>query len=205
MKYLLLIPAVFVFVFTSCVKDRTQATVVATPVRGDTVIYYWNFNVEDSSIQTPDLALITGAKFNYYSAYIDYTDGTPINVQNGADSGSCLRVRNPSDSIIFRMPTTGYDSVTLSYAVRRSNNGASQNAISYTVDGVNYITTAIGNNVYDVDTLFGRKEFILTQDGAINNNPKFAVKIAFRGSPDPHTATSGNCRFDNFCLKGKTQ
>lgn len=183
-----------------CVKDRVQPVVVAPVVSADTLMYFWGFNIEDSSLRTPDYGVVTGAKFKYYCSFIDYTAGSVLNLPSGADSGTCLRVRNPSDSIIFKMPTTGYDSVTFSFAARRSNSGPSLNSIFYTVDGTNYITTAIGSNTYNIDTLFNRYEYRLTTDAAINNNPAFAIKIVMSNN---NTAPTGNDRFDNVSLRGK--
>ncbi len=200
MKKLAFIVLSIIIITSGCVKDRKQGAVVVPPVVSDTLMYFWNFNNADSSNHAPDVAVNTGAKFSYYSAYIDYIDGSVLNLQAGADSGMALRVRNPSDSLVFHMPTTGFDSVTFSFAERRSNSGPPLNTITYTVDGVNYINTAIGSNSYSVDTLFAKYNYILSSDPQINNNPKFAIKIQFTSG---NTGTSGNDRFDNVCLKGK--
>ncbi|NDC40262.1 MAG: hypothetical protein EBZ77_01740 [Chitinophagia bacterium] len=202
MKQAFIAIAAITCIFAGCVKDRKQSAIVVPPIKGDTVLYYWSFNNGDSSQHSPDEAVNSGAGFSYYSSYIDYTDGALVNLRSGYDSGFCLRVRNPSDSIIFRMPTTGYDSVTLSYAIRNSgSSGATENAIFYTVDGSNYIADAIGNNKYPVtDTVFFQKLFTLSSDARINDNPKFAVKIVFTAN---NTGAKGNNRFDNVTLKGK--
>lgn len=190
-----------VICLAGCVKDREQSAVVCnSQVKGDTVLYYWNFNTGDSAVKTPSVSLGAGATFKYYSSYIDFTTGSPLNAIAGDDSGMCLRVRNPSDSVIFFMPTTGYDSVTFSFAVRRSNNGPAQNSLLYTVDGTNYISDAIGANVYDIDTLFTRKEYRFACDPKVNNNPKFAIKLTMLNN---NTGTSGNDRFDNVMLRAK--
>ena len=202
MKQTIIAVLVLAISVAGCVKDRKQGAVVVPPVTGDTVMYFWSFNGGDSSMRTPDVAVNAGATYNYFCSYIDFTNGTFVNQQYGADSGLCLRVRNPADSIIFKMPTTGYTDVTLSYAIRNSgSSGPTENAISYTTDGISYVTDAIGGNTYPVtDTVFFQKQFTLTADSKINNNPKFAVKIVFTAG---NTGTKGNDRFDNVCLKGK--
>jgi hypothetical protein len=195
------IASVCLLLIAGCVKERTQPTRAASPVIGDTVIHFWNFNNGDSSSRAASISMVPGATFRYYAQYIDFTGGSLLNLFGGADSGYCLRVRNPADSLVFKMPTTGYDSVTLRFAVRRSNSGPTQNALSYTTDGVTYTTKAIGANVYDVDTLFNVENYILSQDPAINNNPNFGVKIVFLNVTPG--STSGNGRFDNVMLRGK--
>jgi hypothetical protein len=207
-RYLLLIPVlVAILCATGCIKDRVQpagqGTTTGTPIpAGDTLMYYWSFNGADSSMRQADFG-VHGGTFNYYCAYIDYTGGSPINVQGGAaDSGQCLRVRNPSDSLIFYMPTTGYDSVTFAFAEEASStsSGSTLNGISYTTDGVNYVTTALGNsNTYNIGITFALYTFNFSSDPATSNNPKFAIKITPLNN---NTGTSGNDRFDNVTLSG---
>ena len=144
MKKIFFLFAFASFIIASCVKDRLQpaAAPVVTP-NGDTLMYYWNFNGQDSSKRTADFAVHSGSTFKYYCSYIDYTGGSKLNLIGVTDSGYCLRLRNPSDSVIFYMPTTGYDSISLSFAQEASSSGPSSCAIFYTTDGVHFISTAL--------------------------------------------------------------
>jgi hypothetical protein len=192
-----------VMVIASCVKDRIPptATPVVTPAN-DTLMYYWSFHNQDSSNHTPDFGVNSGAQFIYDCNYIDYTSGTLLNVMGGyADTGFCLRVRNPSEYLIFEMPTTGYDSIVMQYAEEASStsSGSTINDISYTTDGVNYISTAFSNSSYNIGITFQVYSFDFSSDPSTNNNPKFAVKITFANQ---NTGTSGNDRFDNVSLQG---
>ena len=196
----------FALFLSACVKDRIQPAAV-TPVlgSGDSLMYYWNFDNADSSQHGTSFtgAGLSGASFKAYCSYIDYTTGTLVNIQrNGTAGGSCLRVRNPSDSIIFTMPTTGYKNITLQFAEQRSSSGPSQNSVYYTTDGKNYISSGLANNAYLVDTTFGLHGFDFSADVNTNNNSKFAVKIIFNNN---NTSTSGNDRFDNVSLFGEKQ
>lgn len=195
----------FALFLSACVKDRTQPA-VAPPVlgSGDSLMYYWDFDNTDSSKHgaTYTITGLSGASFKAYSSYVDYTTGTLVNVQRSGTGGSCLRVRNPSDSIIFTMPTTGYKNMTFQFAEQRSSSGPPQNAIYYTTDGKNYISSGLANNAYLVDTTFGLHAFDFSADANTNNNPKFAVKIIFSNN---NTGTSGNDRFDNVTLFGEKQ
>lgn len=202
MKRLLILCTATTAILASCVKDRIQPPVSnVINTAGDSLIYFWDFNVEDSADHSPAFSAgSAAAAFHYHSAYIDYTTGSGVNLRTGFDTGSSLRVRNPSDSVIFAMPTTGYKNVVMQFAEQRSNSGPSINAISYTTDGVNYINTAISSvSTYTVDTAFGLHAFNFTSDPSTNNNSKFAVKIVFTNN---NTSTSGNDRFDNVSLEG---
>lgn len=206
-KNILFVGVVFIVMLSACIKDRTiPASGPITIPTTDTLIYYWNFNKGDSSVRTPDFSKIgAGAYFSYNCAYIDYTNGSKLNLLGITDSGQCLRVRNPSTDLIFYMPTTGYDSVVFIYAEEASStkSGSTINSISYTVDGQTFTTpTTMGTNPYNVDTTFTLQTFNFSSDPAVNNNPKFAVKISFVNN---NTGTSGNDRFDNVSLSGSKQ
>ena len=188
---------------SSCVKDRLQpATPVVVISASDTLMYYWSFNGADSSVRTADVAIHNGAFYSYYASYIDFTTGSGLNLRDGADSGSSLRLRNPYDSVIFHMPTTGYDSISVEFAAEASGSGPSQSAIYYTTDGVNYISTALGNNTFAIGTTFAAYSYSFASDANVKNNPKFAIKIVPLNN---NTGTSGNDRIDNVSMSGVKQ
>ena len=214
MKKNLLFITLILITAASCVKDRNPPAAgtgggTQNLPSGDTLMYYWNFNNQDSSARTADYSVpgLTGM-YNYSASYIDFTGGSNLNLINGTDSGQCLRVRNPSQDLIFSMPTTGYDSVVLTYAEEASSttSGSTINTITYTTDGVNYISTALtnngGSNQASIGIVFGLYTFNFSSDPNVNNNPKFAVKITFSNN---NTGTSGNDRFDNISLSGVRQ
>ncbi len=204
MKKNLFFIAIILITAASCVKDRLQP--VAGPVvnpTGDTLMYFWNFNSGDTLV---DFSVHgTTAYLTYDASYADYTGGSKLNLIGTTDSGQCLRVRNPSTDIIFHMPTTGYDSLVFSFAEQASSltSGSTTNAIQYTTDGVNYgWLSSMGNNQYGLDTVFTKQSFSFAKDPAVNNNPKFAVKITF---VNQNTGAKGNDRFDNISLSGVRQ
>ena len=192
--------AIITIAASSCIKDRLQpkAGPVVIP-NGDTLMYYWSFNNADSSHRAPDFGVHSGGIYKYYCAYIDYTAGSVLNLHGTSDSGQCLRLRNPSDSVIFKMPTTGYDSISLSFAVEASSSGPSLNAVFYTTDGVHFISTGLTNNSYSVTTAFTLQSFSFAADPNTNDNPNFAIKIVQLNN---NTGTSGNDRLDNLSLSG---
>jgi len=156
--------ALCVAVATSCVKDRNinTTTVVIPPVNtgGDTLIYYWNFNTDTLHYLTPNVALVTGSSLAYSGAYSDTVQpGTTVNAV-GADtvltaSSAALRLRNPaSGPFTLTLPTTGYKNIVVKYAEDHTSKGATENTVTYTVDGVNWINTAISSYAsYSVDSV----------------------------------------------------
>lgn len=179
-----------------------------------TVLYYWSFNGGDSSMHAPDISnSATGgtATYDYYCAYTDYITGSSVNVQPGYAAGNCIRFRNPSDSVVFYMPTTHFKNIMFSYVEQKTTNGAKTNAVHISTDGVTFtsssVADAVDSSVYTVDSLdattgdtlqFQLKTFDFSSYAAVNNADLFAISIVF--SDD--TANTGNNRFDNITLMG---
>ena len=211
----------------TALSTATNYTITATNSFGNTtatisiavntaplfLLHYWNFNnlaVGSLPSVNADSTLITTSTANItYSGtgagYMDqYASPSTLNAQNGDVSGLGLRFRNPSDTrnVIITAPTTGYKNVVLKFATARSStSGASVQNYSYSLDGINFITTGLATTTfnpntdptYDVITL----DFS-TINGA-NNNPNFVVKINF-GGPETSGAT-GNNRIDNVTFQ----
>lgn len=171
-------------------------------------LYYWHFNTFDPSSSVTsipaDFGLIedADATMTYTgtgpSDIDDYSTGSIINTHFNQPSGKCARVRNPSEgrSLLFNLPTTGYQDIKFAYAMQRTNAGQLSNLISYSVDGTNFIQLP---TVFNVQTDFSLIEADLSTIPAANNNPNFKIRIAFQGNT---TGDSGNNRIDNITLKG---
>ena len=206
-----LLSTVFCIAALAAINTRSHAQ--------GTVIYNWDFNGMDSSVHTPSYTAsgAGSASYQYWASYTDFTTGTPLNLKSGDYPGSCIRFRNPSDSVIFHVPTTGYHHIQFSYAEQRTNSGSQSNSVMFTTDGTHYQSATIADPAiadsanYTVDSLdvvvdttsnisWELHTFTFTADtAAINNNPNFAIAIVFNDGP---TLTSGNDRFDNITLKG---
>ena len=215
-KYLLsiMLLTLCVVIVASCVKDRVTSAgnVITPPVNtgNDTLIYLWDFNSDSATAFTPTMSIVSGASLSYAgTSYDTVQPGTTLNAV-GADTvlsagSASLRLRNPAGVFILTMPTTGYKNIVLKYAVDRTSKGSQQNVVTYTVDGVNWINTAIAAYAtYTVDSIDTYNGFQLisldfSSDTAVNNNPKFQVQINFANG---NTNTSGNDRFDNITLYG---
>lgn len=189
-----------------------------------TLVYYWSFNAPaDTSHATgfaPDYSApgagaanftfdASGCAWPTTAGCVDYTTGGSLNAQTpDTAAGNCLRLRTPADSIVFHMPTSGYTNVTFSYVEERSGSGPTHNAITYTLDGTNFLPVSgadanpadTGNYTAVTVTGWDLHTFSFSGDMATNNNPNFAVKIAYVPSSD--WAGAGNDRFDNVVMTG---
>ena len=164
------------------------------------IIHYWNFNLD--SLRTPTFT-IGGADMSYAGAAYDaYTPGSVMNARNGDTAGNAIRLRNPAGPFIIKAPTTNYKNIKLTMEVQRSSSGAATNSISYTIDGINYITTGLPSTDYVPADMPNYNLVIFSFAGiaGVENNPNFAVKIEFSNIPPP--GTSGNNRFDNIVFEG---
>lgn len=175
-----------------------------------TLLHYWNFNDNSSAeaITAPSVSTITGAAITASAgtgiAEIDFAGGTGqnfnvlnINAQNGDPSGTHLRFNDPiGGSLVFSLPTTGYEDIIVKFATRRSGSGAGTQNWFYSADGISYtpFTTVEPNNG---DPALATLD--LSGIAAANNNASFTLKVEFEQGTG---GTVGNNRFDNFTLHG---
>jgi len=217
MKKYILLSILTAMTIAACVKDRsTSPTTNNVSTSGDTLMYYWNFNTDTAHVRIPTHSVSSAAFLFYGGAYYDTVH--PGSTLNGVGSdtipstaNAAFRLRNPAGPFILYLPTTGYDSIVLKYAVTRTGKGSATNTVTYTTDGVNYINTVIASQTptYTVNTNAGDSAFSVisfdfSSDPAVNNNAKFAVQINFT-TTNPAVDTSGNDRFDNVTVYGKKQ
>ncbi|MCH8534803.1 MAG: hypothetical protein LAT51_07015 [Flavobacteriaceae bacterium] len=170
------------------------------------LMHYWNFNdsSSDEALITPTFSF-SGANLNYEGNFFDDTDGSSINARNNDPAGDGLRLRNPAGPFTISASTTNYENVKISYAARRTNNGAQQQLLSYSLDGGQSFTTeGLDVLVFDIQTGGDEEEFELFEidlsgiDGA-QNNADFQFQINFAIGED---GDSGNNRIDNLVIEG---
>lgn len=190
-----------VTVFISCIKDRslddsiyTQAGLQLSGTR--TLLHYWNFN--DVNLLAPAFT-IGGSQLNYTGTFDAVTPGTSLNARNSESAGNAVRLRNPAGIFSMNLPTTNYSNLLLSFAVQRTTNGARQNLVSYSVDGVNFTTDSLRSYIHTVDTGWLGFSYDFSHISGVNNNPNFKIQIRFAIND---TGSSGNNRFDNITLEG---
>ena len=195
------------------------------------LMYYWNFNSTSGTFHLPTLPpvnsdfSITGTPAQMfdipaytvsgsYASYYDISaaataDFDTVNLQMGATTGNYFRARNPNDSmqLLFYIPTTHYQNITINYGTETSSltSGDSAQIYSYSLDsGITWLTTGLSTPSTILNTLtwdtFRRASVTITDPGAYNN-PKFVFKIQLVGR---NHGTSGNNRFDNITVSGDT-
>jgi len=177
------------------------------------LIYYWHFNNFQLIDDLPVNAIIADYQlFPSANATMTFTggdpnmdpvnsDGSSQNLQLGESAGVAVRVRNPSAgrALVFNLPTTGIEDIRFLYSVRRTNQGQLINNISYSIDGVNYITSGLTQTAYDITTNYQLILIDFSDISTVNNNPNFHIRIEFEGNTDQ---LNGNNRYDNISLTG---
>jgi 3,4-dihydroxy-2-butanone 4-phosphate synthase len=199
-----ILPIIILVIFAAgCVKDRSFAVnpyvTPGIPTLGSrTIVHYWNFNGTNILIPTQT----TGGAGLFYTGgglYDAVSPGSTINARNGDIDGSGLRLRNPAGIFTLNLPTTNYRDIIFSFAVQRSNNGAQNNIIAYTIDGTNYITDGVQPNIVQLDTAWKGYSLDFTAIVGVNDNPNFKIQIRYAVSD---TGISGNDRYDNIAIDG---
>lgn len=177
--------------------------------KAQTLLHYWNFNALPDGTSTsvaPDFSLVPGTASITYpgtgNGYMDDVDGDILNAQNGDMAGLGLRPRNPSNTrdLLIAFPTTGHDNIVVKFATTKTNQGATQQNYSYSIDGGNTFTTA-GLPVTTFSPVTDIYNLVTLNFSGIpeaNNNPDFILKISFGGATA--SGNSGNNRFDNITV-----
>ena len=184
----------------SCTEDRVIPETSVDTTSYD-VVHYWNFNdnTSEETLVTPTYS-IGGTSMVYEGSYYDDTDeGSTLNARNNDEAANALRLRNPSGDFTVSMPTSGYDDVIITYAVKRTSSGPQEQQFFYSVDGVNFIQTDLENTDYAVTENFVLHQFNFQDIADADNNPNFKIKITFDVNAD---GDSGNSRFDNLTVDG---
>lgn len=177
------------------------------------LIYYWHFNNLELVNDTPVNAILADYQlFPNANATMTYaggdpnmdpvnSDGSNQNLQLGEQPERAVRVRNPSEgrAVIFNLPTTGIEEVRFLYSVKRTNQGQLINNVSYSIDGVNYITAGLSQTSYDITTNYQLILLDFSDISTVNDNPNFHIRIQFEGNT---AQLNGNNRYDNISLTG---
>ncbi len=205
------------------------------------VIHYWNFNTLGQAYNNPnipdipsdfsaDLSHSGSLKYvlapntsGHYAGYLDPVPGDTLNALFGSAAGQGLRVRNPTDSMELRfvIPTNGYKSISIRYALQTSDSSLTGSAphtelFDYSTNGGTTWTTAglTVNGAASNQLNVHQKQYGSTASGAgafgsvaigfgtetsVENNANLVFRIRFADSTH---GTSGNNRFDNISVQG---
>ncbi len=154
-------------------------------------LHEWDFESETDMLE-PSFTLGGGA------LTIAPGPDTEVLANTGGDfETQHLRVNNPlGATVTFALPTTGYNTVTLDFLTRRSGQGAGEQTLSFTTDGVSWTeaaTYAVFNDIPQAQS------FDFGGIAGVADNPDFAVKIEFGQGEG---GTEGNNRFDDVIVRG---
>lgn len=187
---------------------------IEVPEIDDVLLYYWHFNNLDTEAGDVTSIIADYSLFEDVTPVMNYTgsgnrdidvyeNGSIFNLQLSELPGQAARVRNRSEnrSLIFNLPTTGYQDIIFSYTVYRSENGMLYNSISYTMDGVNFVDDNLNTYQFEITEEYQTIIVDFSEIPWVNNNPNFHIKIEFEGNTNQD---NGNNRFDNIALHGKT-
>jgi hypothetical protein len=173
---------------------------------GQDLIHYWNFN-DESSVANMLLVnqTIGGAQINHLqeagiSAIVVGTGQNfsvdNLNARNGAPAGSHLRFNDPiGGGLEFLLPTTGHEAVVISFATRRSGQGAGNQHWYYSTNAGQDYTLFTTVESQDANPVLVTLDFSALP--AVNDNADFRIKVEFTQGAG---GTAGNNRFDNFAV-----
>lgn len=183
------------------------------PVTDGELIHYWHFN----DLATPDDVVTIPADYSLIAdlpVAMTYTgsgprdidastSGSDLNLHLDQPPGNSARVRNPSEgrTLVFDLPTLGFEAINFTYAVERTNNGMLRNLVSYSIDGESFTQEGLPVVEFDLDEagIYYLVNLDFAGIAGVDNNPDFKIQIAFEGNT---SGDSGNNRFDNITLKG---
>ncbi len=175
------------------------------------LIHYWDFNTSTSeAAQLTPSSILTGASASHIAggtgpSVIQITSNTAqdfelsnLNARNSSVSGSHLRLNTPiGGTLVFSIPTTGYEQITVKYVTRRSTQGAGKQVIEYSTDGTSF-TAFSSVIVTEVPTL---QTLDFSSIAQAKHNANFKIRITFEAGAG---GTGGNDRMDNFTVEGVT-
>ncbi|MFP9098215.1 choice-of-anchor I family protein [Flavobacterium sp. RHBU_24] len=165
-----------------------------------TLLHYWNFNTTDFAIPTQTVggATITpnlGTSSEFLSGTGQDFDVANLNAQGADVAGAHLRFNNPiNGELVFALPTTGYQDAMVKFTTRRSNQGASIQNWSYSIDGTTFVAFQTINPVATTPELI---TLDFSSIAGADNNANFKIKVAFEQGIG---GLEGNNRFDNVTL-----
>lgn len=194
-----LLALLFVFLYLNAPAVRAiKEGPTLQPEEEIILLHYWNFNdagflaaSHGSGTITSSLAggseLISSTGQNFFGE----------NARFGDETGAHLRLNNPiGSSLIFHLPTEGHENIIIKYETRRSGSGAGIQQISYTTDGVDFISFTSVNPV-DGTPVIATLDFSAIEE--VSNNPDFAIRFEFELGGG---GSVGNNRVDNLTVEG---
>lgn len=203
----------------------TVALVALSAASNAVTIVQWNFNSK-----TPDGATTTGTTDPSIGAGVaTLVGGTTATFATGSASDPVIADNSAWNSatyapagtgsgqrgVQFMMSTVGYTDLTFNFDTRHSGSSSRFVEVQYTIDGSNWITSGLSNNVFTGDagdTWFLNRTVNFSGVAGVSNNANFGVRVvaifepgtsAYRAADATRTyAQSGTLRYDMVTLSG---
>jgi uncharacterized repeat protein (TIGR02543 family) len=186
---------------------------------GQVNIASWSFDLQTVAPGTPTVVLSDyGIQAGTAAAYLDGTNGSSTwtslasNPELTAFGGSTLNDPRPTPAdgtslsianmsangkaLVFKVSTTGYENLAISFATRGTSTGFNSHAWSWSTDNVTY--TPFGSNTAVNTSTFVLKSLNLAALTQLNNKANVYFKLVVDGA----TSATGNNRIDNFIVTG---
>lgn len=195
-----------------------KAHFIESEVQENEIIHYWHFNdlpsgtfsyvntdyttdgVEIGTITYPG----TGAGYMDSRTHREEDPVSNLNLlmDQQPEQGAVLRARNPSDTreLIFHIPTTMHEHISVAFATTRTNNGATEQAFYVSTDDGQTWQPAGQASITPLLPDWELRTFNLSDNPEANNNPELRFRILFGG--ESAGGSSGNNRFDNVSVHG---
>lgn len=171
----------------------TAATTVDAVFEPLSSIHQWNFE-SASAFSLPSQTLGGGAALGTIPAP---TTEVIRSTASQSFTSAHLRVNNPiGASLVWSLPTTGFENLVLSWKSRRSGLGPGMHTIEYTADGTLWNPLATHSLA---DSAPQQRSIDLTGITLAANNPLFAIRFTFSQGAG---GIAGNARFDDLSVSG---
>jgi len=136
------------------------------------------------------------------AGYGVYTDSTVNRASTDSTTGGSLLLLNSGGNatnkyITFSLRSTGYESLSLSYATRLTNGVISSQAWTYSLDGTTYFTLATLTPTANGTFVTQSMNLSALSGSALNNQSAFYLRLTYTTSN-----TQGSQALDNIQLTG---
>ena len=174
------------------------------------VLAYFSYNELDTAPNTQTLIMADGGLLTDATMYLDGTNGssewiaatelnrfqgTSVNLLDGFVAGHDLALKNSTangKSVVFKISTTGFQGLMLTYAFKRTATGYNECVWAYSTDGANFTTAE--TKTYSAAVSYQNAEVVdMSGVTALNNQAVVYIKLTVDGC----TSGSGNIRMDN--------
>ena len=194
-------------ILSAILAITVAGSAVAGPDRP--VLAYWAFNCFTTCGDAnfiPETVSQSAASMSSSFPPDDGTNesGTPLNAIAPYEARAALTLRtgtggaNNGGTLTWRVNTTGFSGIRVSFAARRSAAGFSSNQFQYTLDGTNFVNVG---PPFDPGGSYALVSHDLRHIRGLNDNPNAGFRIVFDGGSI--TSPGEFAAIDNLQVVGK--